>query len=299
MEKREVLTDLDMASTSSTTRSVMKKLPEVTLIFWIMKIAATTLGETAGDLFAQTLKLGYFLTTIALFAVFVATLVVQLRSRRYNPFFYWTVILSTSMAGTTMSDFMNRDASARYLSGGATALGWGPQGLGLGYPVGAAILVSILLSIFVVWKLSGMTFQIRDIVSFRGEAMFWAAILVSNTLGTSMGDFLSDSSGLGYAGGALLVTGVLVVLAVLMKVPLVPNVVLFWIAFVLTRPLGATAGDFLTKPVAKGGLDLGTAGSSAVLLAVLFGLMAYAHVRERRGFAAPNMGREQVSRRAE
>ncbi|MEU7427958.1 hypothetical protein [Streptomyces sp. NPDC040750] len=299
MEKREVLTDLDMASTSSTTRSVMKKLPEVTLIFWIMKIAATTLGETAGDLFAQTLKLGYFLTTIALFAVFVATLVVQLRSRRYNPFFYWTVILSTSMAGTTMSDFMNRDASARYLSGGATALGWGPQGLGLGYPVGAAILVSILLSIFVVWKLSGMTFQIRDIVSFRGEAMFWAAILVSNTLGTSMGDFLSDSSGLGYAGGALLVTGVLVVLAVLMKVPPVPNVVLFWIAFVLTRPLGATAGDFLTKPVAKGGLDLGTAGSSAVLLAVLFGLMAYAHVRERRGFAAPNVGREQVSRRAE
>ncbi|MFI5976184.1 hypothetical protein [Streptomyces sp. NPDC051452] len=299
MEKREILTDLDMASTSSTTRSVMKKLPEVTLIFWIMKIAATTLGETAGDLFAQTLKLGYFLTTIALFAVFVATLVVQLRSRRYNPFFYWTVILSTSMAGTTMSDFMNRDASARYLSGGATALGWGPQGLGLGYPVGAAILVSILLSIFVVWKLSGLTFQIRDIVSFRGEAMFWAAILVSNTLGTSMGDFLSDSSGLGYAGGALLVTGVLVVLAVLMKVPAVPNVVLFWIAFVLTRPLGATAGDFLTKPVAKGGLDLGTAGSSAVLLAVLFGLMAYAHVRERRGFAAPNVGREQVSRRAE
>ncbi|MBW8794267.1 MAG: hypothetical protein JF597_11925 [Streptomyces sp.] len=279
MQQPKVLTDLDAAST---TKSVMKKLPEVTLVFWIMKIAATTLGETAGDLFSQTLKLGYFLTTIALFLIFVVTLVVQLRSRRYNPFFYWTVILSTSMAGTTMSDFMNRDASAKYLSGGATSLGWGPQGLGLGYPAGAAILISILLVIFAVWRLSGMTFQIRDIVTFRGEALFWAAILVSNTLGTSMGDFLSDSSGLGYAGGALLVTGLLAVLVVLMKVPVVPNVLLFWIAFVLTRPLGATAGDFLTKPVAKGGLNLGTPGSSAVLLAVLLGLMAYAQVRERR-----------------
>ncbi|MCF3129653.1 hypothetical protein IPZ69_04550 [Streptomyces olivochromogenes] len=265
----------------------MKKLPEVTLAFWIMKIAATTLGETAGDLFAQTLKLGYFLTTIALFVIFVVTLVVQLRSSRYNPFFYWTVILSTSMAGTTMSDFMNRDASAKFLSNGATKLGWGPQGLGLGYPAGAAILISILLAIFLAWKLSGMTFQIRDIVTFRGEALFWAAILVSNTLGTSMGDFLSDSSGLGYAGGALLVAGALGVLLALMKVPVVPNVLLFWIAFVLTRPLGATAGDFLTKPVAKGGLDLGTAGSSAVLLVLLFGLMAYAHMQERRTATAP------------
>ncbi|AJE39260.1 COG4705 family protein [Streptomyces nodosus] len=286
MEKSEVLPDLDVAVTSSTTRSVMKKLPEVTAAFWIMKIAATTLGETAGDLFAQTLRLGYFLTTIALFLIFVVTLVVQLRSRRYNPFFYWTVILSTSMAGTTMSDFMNRDAGAEYLSNGATELGRGPQGLGLGYPAGAALLISVLLAIFLVWKLSGMTFQIRDIVTFRGEALFWSAILVSNTLGTSMGDFLSDSSGLGYAGGALLVTGVLVVLMALMKAPAVPNVLLFWIAFVLTRPLGATAGDFLTKPAAKGGLDLGTVGSSAVLLVVLFGLMAHAQVRERRTSAA-------------
>ncbi|MFE2164336.1 hypothetical protein ACFXB3_04605 [Streptomyces sp. NPDC059447] len=282
MQNSKVLTDLDGSRTSGAAGSVMKKLPEVTLAFWIMKIAATTLGETAGDLFAQTLKLGYFLTTIALFLIFLVTLVLQLRSSRYNPFFYWTVILSTSTAGTTMSDFVNRDAGAKYLSNGAEKLGWGPQGLGLGYPVGAAILISILLAIFTAWKLSGMTFEIRDIVTFKGEALFWAAILVSNTLGTSMGDFLSDSSGLGYAGGALLVTGAIAVLVALMKVPAVPNVLLFWIAFVLTRPLGATAGDFLTKPTAKGGLDLGTAGSSAVLLAVLLGLMAYAQVQERR-----------------
>ncbi|MEU0830322.1 hypothetical protein [Streptomyces sp. NPDC005969] len=278
MEKSEFLTDLN----TGTGHSVMKKLPEVTLAFWVMKIAATTLGETAGDLFAQTLGLGYFLTTVALFLIFVVTLVVQLRSTHYNPYFYWTVILSTSMAGTTMSDFMNRDASSRYLSGGTTALGWGPQGLGLGYPTGAAILISLLIAIFVIWKFTGLTFSIRDIVTFRGEALFWSAILVSNTLGTSMGDFLSDSSGLGYAGGALLVTGLLAVLLALMRVPVVPNVLLFWIAFVLTRPLGATVGDFLTKPVAKGGLDLGTVGSSVALLALLLGLVAHAHVRERR-----------------
>jgi uncharacterized membrane-anchored protein len=272
----EVFTEADVAGAG---RVVMKKLPEVTLAFWVMKIAATTLGETAGDLFAQTLKLGYFLTTLALFAVFVVTLVVQLRSRRYNPFFYWTVILSTSMAGTTMSDFMNRDTS--YLAAGTDALGWGPQGLGLGYPVGAAILVSLLIVIFVVWRVSGLTFAITDIDTFRGEALFWAAILVSNTLGTSVGDFLSDSSGLGYVGGALLVTAVLAVLLGLKYVPAVPNVVLFWLAFVLTRPLGATAGAFLTKPVAKGGLDLGTLGSSVVLLTVLFALMVFAQVRER------------------
>ncbi|MFG2480694.1 hypothetical protein [Streptomyces fagopyri] len=298
MEKPEILTDVEVPSTSTTTMAVVRKLPEVTLAFWIMKIAATTLGETAGDLFAQTLKLGYFLTTIALFTIFVATLIVQLRSRRYNPFFYWTVILSTSMAGTTMSDFMNRDASAKYLSDGATSLGWGPQGLGLGYPAGAAILISILLAIFLIWKVTGLTFQIREIVSFRAEVLFWSAILVSNTLGTSMGDFLSDSSGLGYAGGALLVSGLLLVLLALMKVPAVSNVLLFWIAFVLTRPLGATAGDFLTKPVAKGGLDLGTVGSSAVLLALLFALMAYAQVRERRTLPAQSAEQEQVSRQA-
>jgi uncharacterized membrane-anchored protein len=263
-------------------RYVLKKLPEATLGFWIMKIAATTLGETAGDLFAQTLGLGYFLTTVALFLLFVVTLVIQLRSKRYHPFLYWTVILSTSMAGTTMSDFMNRDASEEYLPDGATSLGWGPQGLGLGYPAGAAILISLLIGIFVVWKFTGLTFSIRDITTFRGEALFWSAILVSNTLGTSMGDFLSDSSGLGYAGGALLITSLIGALLALKYVPMVSNTLLFWIAFVLTRPLGATAGDFLTKPLAKGGLDLGTAGSSAVLLAVLFGLMAYAQLGERR-----------------
>src|SRR3954467_8661194 len=209
VKQPEVFTELDLASGG---RYVMKKLPEVTLAFWIMKIAATTLGETAGDLFAQTLKLGYFLTTIALFTVFVVTLIVQLRSRHYNPFFYWTVILSTSMAGTTISDFMNRDASAKYLPKNANSLGWGPQGLGLGYPTGAAILISLLITIFLIWKATGLTLSIREISTLREETLFWAAILASNTLGTSMGDFLSDSSGLGYSGSALLIAGLLAAL---------------------------------------------------------------------------------------
>jgi uncharacterized membrane-anchored protein len=247
-----------------------------------MKIAATTLGETVGDLFAQTLGLGYFLTTGVLVLIFLVTLAVQLKSRAYNPFFYWTVILSTSTAGTTISDFMNRDASKRYLASGTRSLGWGPQGLGLGYPVGAAILTSLLIVIFVAWKRTGLTFVIRDIDSLRGESLFWSAIFVSNTLGTSMGDFLSDSSGLGYAGSALLILALLGLLLALKTVPVLPNVLLFWIAFVLTRPLGATVGDFLTKPTSKGGLALGTVGSSTALLALLLGLVSVAHAQEKR-----------------
>ncbi|WP_026240419.1 COG4705 family protein [Parafrankia discariae] len=276
-------------------RYALKKLPEITLAFWIMKIAATTLGETAGDLLAQTLRLGYFLTTVILVLVFVATLAVQLRSKAYNPFFYWTVILSTSTAGTTISDFMNRDASEKYLAKGTGSLGWGPQGLGLGYPVGAAILISLLIAIFGVWKKTGLTFAICDIDSLRGESFFWSAILVSNTLGTSMGDFLADSSGLGYAGSALLILGLLALLLALRHVPAVSNVLLFWLAFVLTRPLGATVGDFLTKPVAKGGLALGTVGSSAFLLLLLFGLVCFAHTREKRRVATPSVSAAPVS----
>lgn len=265
----------------------MKKLPEVTLIFWVMKICATTLGETAGDMFSQTLKFGYFLSTIALFSIFVVTLVVQLRSKRYNPFFYWTVILTTSMAGTTISDFMNRDASSKFLAAGVDSLGWGPQGLGMGYPAGAAILSTLLALVFVAWKFSGLTFAIDKINTFRGEVLFWTAILISNTLGTSLGDYLSDSSGLGYAGGAALISAVLAVIVALKYVPRVSNVALFWAAFVLTRPLGATVGDYFTKPAAKGGLALGTYGASAVLMLTLFGLMAYQAAKERRKVALP------------
>ncbi len=271
--------------------TAMKKLPEVTLVFWIMKICATTLGETAGDMFSMTMNIGYFLTTIALFSIFLVSLVVQLRSKRYRPLLYWTVILTTSMAGTTISDFMNRDQA--FLDSNGLSSMFGPAGLGLGYPEGAAILVTILLVIFATWRLMGETFEINKITTFKGEALFWSAILVSNTLGTSIGDFLSDTSGLGYLGGVAVISGLLLLLIALMWVPRVSNTLLFWFAFVLTRPFGATFGDLLTKKTAKGGLGFGTYGASAVLMAILLGLMWWSHVKEERSQAVLASGRLQ------
>ena len=169
-----------------------------------------------------------------------------------------------------------------YLAQGTSSLGWGPQGLGLGYPTGAAILTSLLVIVFLIWKTTGLPFDINRINTFRGEALFWTAILISNTLGTSMGDVLSDSSGLGHLGGAVLITTVLAVLAGCTKIRWVPNVLVFWFAFVLTRPLGAAVSVFFTKPAVQGGLGLGTYGASAVLLAILAGLMTHSTIRQHR-----------------
>jgi uncharacterized membrane-anchored protein len=236
----------------------MNKLPEITLAFWIMKISATTLGETAGDLLSMTLNVGYGLSTLILLGIFIITLTAQLMSKRYHPFLYWSVILSTSTAGTTLSDYMDRT-------------------LGLGYATGSAILIIILISIFVAWKLSKLSFSVTSIHSLKGELFYWGAILVSNTLGTALGDYLADDSGLGFAGGALLISSVIAVVVALHYATRISSVLLFWVAFVLTRPLGATFGDFLTKPLDKGGLDLGTMGASAVLLAILVIAIFRAH----------------------
>ncbi|KAF1052323.1 MAG: hypothetical protein GAK43_01981 [Stenotrophomonas maltophilia] len=241
----------------------MNKLPQITLAFWVMKICATTLGETAGDLLSMTLDVGYALSSLILISLFLVTLFAQLAARRYNPWLYWLVILSTSTAGTTMSDFMDRT-------------------LGLGYASGSAILVSILIVIFAAWRLSGTSLSVDNIRSFKGELFYWVAILFSNTLGTALGDFLADDSGLGFAGGALLIGSIIAVIAVLHYTTRLSSVLLFWLAFVLTRPFGATLGDVLTKSHEKGGLDLGTVGSSAVLAGVLLVLVAIATWRQGR-----------------
>ncbi len=230
------------------------KIPEVTAAFWVMKIAATTLGETAGDLLSMTLRIGYAASSLLLLGLFVAALVAQLRARTYRPALYWAVILATSTAGTTMSDFMDRS-------------------LGLGYAKGSLLLVGILAGIFAAWRLRGHSLAVQDIRSREVEGLYWAAILFSNTLGTALGDFLADSSGLGFAGGALLVGGLLAAVLVAHRFTKVSKVLLFWIAFVLTRPFGATLGDVLTKSHARGGLGFGTVGSSAVLGAVLVALV--------------------------
>jgi uncharacterized membrane-anchored protein len=240
----------------------LNKIPEVALLFWIMKICATTLGETGGDLLSMTLDVGYAVSSIIFICFFFITLAGQLKARRYIPVLYWAVIVSTSTAGTTMSDFMDRT-------------------LGLGYMAGSAILVAILITVLSLWYYSEKSLSVTNIKSFKGEIFYWTAILFSNTLGTALGDFLADDSGLGFAGSNILISSILIVVILLFYFTKISHVVLFWIAFVLTRPFGATFGDLLTKLPEKGGLDVGTAGSSIILLAILVVLIVYDTFRKK------------------
>ena len=234
----------------------MSKLPQITLTFWIMKICATTLGETAGDLLSLTLHVGYAISSLILISVFAVTLAAQLISKNPHPFLFWMVILSTSTAGTTMSDYIDRT-------------------LGLGYPLGSAILFTILCGIFALWRRIEGTISIKNIRTRKAEAFFWAAILFSNTLGTAMGDFLADSSGFGFGGSALFIGSLIALTIFLHYTTHISQTFLFWAAFVLTRPFGATIGDLFTKPYEKGGLDFGTIGSSTILGAVLIFFILY------------------------
>ena len=240
----------------------MNKIPELTLFFWIMKICATTLGETAGDLLSMTLNVGYLVSSLILLSGFAVTLVAQVMVKSYVPVLYWAVILSTSTAGTTMSDFMDRT-------------------LGLGYAWGSLVLISLLAAILIVWKLVEHSLNVTSITTRRGELFYWAAILVSNTLGTALGDYLADDSGLGFAGGAALIGSLLAVIVILYYTTSWSRIALFWLAFILTRPFGATIGDVLTKSYEKGGLNFGTIGSSAVLFAVLVGCIVYVSMRAK------------------
>ena len=241
----------------------MNKLPAITISFWVMKICATTLGETAGDLLSMTMNVGYAVSSVILLSFFFATLSVQLFTKKYQPVIYWMVILSTSTAGTTMSDYMDRT-------------------LGLGYATGSLILVSILLVTLSVWRLTEKSLSVTDIKSLRGEIFYWTAILFSNTLGTALGDFLADDSGLGFAGGAFLIGGLLLVVVFAHYFTKISAIFLFWIAFVLTRPFGATFGDLLTKTSEKGGLNFGTKGSSLILFGILALMIIYTSVRKNK-----------------
>ncbi len=228
----------------------LNKLPALTISFWIMKICATTLGETAGDLLSITMNIGYAVSSIILLSFFLGTLLVQLLSKKYNPVIYWAVILSTSTAGTTMSDYMDRT-------------------LGLGYGTGSFILLSLLSITLIIWKAIEKSLSVTEIKSTRGEIFYWTAILFSNTLGTALGDFLADNSGLGFSGGAILIGCLLLIIILAYFFTKISHIILFWLAFVLTRPFGATFGDLLTKSNEKGGLNFGTIGSSLILLGIL------------------------------
>jgi uncharacterized membrane-anchored protein len=244
-------------------RQIWNKLPELTLLFWITKITATTLGETGGGLLAQTLGVGYATSTLIFFAFFLIMVSIQLASKRYIPPVYWAVIVATSTAGTTMSDYMDRT-------------------LELGYATGSIIIAATLALILVTWKLMEKTLSVTDIKSKRGEMFYWAAILVSNTLGTALGDFLADDSGLGFGGSAILISAILLLIVLAYYFTKTSRVILFWIAFVLTRPFGATFGDLLTKPTEEGGLNYGTKIASLILFSLLVILVVYETLKLRK-----------------
>lgn len=241
----------------------MNKVAKITLSFWIMKICATTLGETGGDLFSMTLNIGYEISSIIFISLFFVTFLIQLCSKKFNPLLYWTVILTTSTAGTTMSDFMDRT-------------------LHFGYEKGSLILITCLITVLAVWYLSEKSLSVSNIQTPRAEMFYWIAILFSNTLGTALGDFLADNLGLGFMGGAVLIGSLITLIVLAWRFTKINSVILFWLAFVLTRPFGATFGDLLTKPIAKGGLNFGTIGSSAFLVLLLVIFVIYSQIKEKR-----------------
>jgi uncharacterized membrane-anchored protein len=230
----------------------LTKVPEVTLVFWIIKIAATTLGETGGDTVSMTLHWGYVLGT-ALFLSILAVLVVwQTLAKKFHPFLYWATIIASTTAGTTMADFADRS-------------------LGIGYTGGSTILFLCLMITLGLWYWSQGSISVETVNTPKVEAFYWAAITFSQTLGTALGDWAADTGGLGYGDGALLFGAGLVLLAALYFWTDISRVFLFWAAFILTRPLGATVGDFLDKPIRDGGMHLSRPLASAVIAVFIIG----------------------------
>lgn len=231
------------------------KVPEVTLGFWIVKILATTLGETGGDAVTMSMKLGYLAGTAIFATIFAAAVAGQIGARRFHPFLYWTVIVATTTVGTTLADFVDRS-------------------VGVGYLGGSLLLAALLATSLLIWHRTLGAVSIASIKSRKAETFYWLTILFSQTLGTALGDWMADSTGLGYAGGALVFAAGIVLTAAARLWTGVSRTTLFWIAFVLTRPLGATVGDFLDKPLDHGGLALSRYAASIALAAVMVVLVA-------------------------
>jgi uncharacterized membrane-anchored protein len=238
-----------------TADEVLAKVPAVTLSFWIIKIAATTLGETGGDAVTMSMHLGYLVGTAIFAATFVVAVGAQIAAKRFHPSLYWTVIVATTTAGTTLADLLDRS-------------------LGIGYPGGSSILFGLLMATLGLWYWSLGSISVDSIKSRKAEAFYWATIMFSQTLGTALGDWIADT-GLGYEGGALVFGAVLAVVAAAYFYTNVSRTLLFWAAFILTRPLGATLGDLLDKPVASGGLNLSRYSASAVLAAVIVACIVF------------------------
>jgi uncharacterized membrane-anchored protein len=231
-------------------QDALSKVPEVTLIFWIIKIAATTLGETGGDTVTMTLDWGYLAGSLLFLAALISLVAAQIRASKFHPLLYWATIVASTTFGTTMADFADRS-------------------LGIGYTGGSALLALCLFLTLGLWRWSQGTIDVNTVVTSKAEAFYWAAITFSQTLGTALGDWIADTGGLGYEAGALVFAAGLAVMVLLYYFTEVSRVTLFWAAFILTRPLGATVGDFLDKPVKDGGLALSRPLASAVIAAFI------------------------------
>jgi len=232
----------------------MSKVPEVTLVFWIIKILATTLGETGGDSVTMTLNWGYLIGTSIFASILVGLFIAQISVKKFHPFLYWATIVASTTFGTTMADFADRS-------------------LGIGYTGGSTLLFVCLMSVLGLWYRSQGTISVNTVNTPRVEAFYWAAITFSQTLGTALGDWAADTGGLGYEGGALVFGAGLAVIAGLYFGTNISRVLLFWTAFILTRPLGATVGDFLDKPVDHGGLALSRPLASVVIAVIILGCL--------------------------
>jgi uncharacterized membrane-anchored protein len=231
------------------------KAPEVTLAFWVVKIFATTLGETGGDAVTMSMNLGYLVGTAIFTAILVVAVGLQIAARRYHPILYWTAIVATTTAGTTLADLVDRS-------------------LGIGYLGGSTLLAVLLMLSLTLWHRSMGSVSTDKIQSKKAEMFYWATIMFSQTLGTALGDWMADSTGLGYRGGAMVFAIGLAIVAVLYYRTAISRTALFWAAFVLTRPLGATVGDFLDKPLDHGGLALSRYTASAALAVLIILLVA-------------------------
>jgi uncharacterized membrane-anchored protein len=236
------------------TDELLSKVPEVTLGFWIIKIAATTLGETGGDTVTMTLNWGYLAGTALFLGLLLMLVIAQILAKKFHPALYWATIVASTTFGTTMADFADRS-------------------LGIGYTGGSTLLLACLAVVLALWYWSQGTISVNTVTTPKVEAFYWAAITFSQTLGTALGDWIADTGGLGYEGGALVFGAGLVVVAALYFWTNVSRVALFWAAFILTRPLGATVGDFLDKPVSDGGLALSRPLASLVIAAFIVGFI--------------------------
>lgn len=247
-------------------RDWVSKVPQVTLMFWVIKIFATTLGETGGDAVTMTWELGYAVGSLIFLGFFTVTLAAQVAAKRYHPFIYWAVVVATTTVGTTMSDYFDRT-------------------LGLGYVKSSIILFCGTLLILFVWRLVMGRIEFEKITNRQDEVFYWLTILVSNTLGTALGDFTADDAGLGFELGALVFAALIALVAAAHYFTKISDSVLFWAAYILTRPLGATLGDTLTKPFDEGGLNLSRITSSLVIAGVMIVMIFLTYRNSRKPLA--------------